>query len=159
MPYPPLPPHASPLGSVKKLLRGKLKFAKGEFLWAIFGPITVGSQTPFPPEPPLSHPPPPPVAPRLLQVVVNYDFPATIEVYVHRIGRTGRVGAAGEAHSLFTPRSHSLARGLLTILEGAGQPVPAELTQLTQDGRRKWSDGVGKADRREGQERRRYRPY
>jgi len=31
--------------------------------------------------------------------VINYDLPDTPEVYVHRIGRTGRAGASGEAVS------------------------------------------------------------
>lgn len=29
--------------------------------------------------------------------VINYDFPQTIEDYVHRIGRTGRANKAGIA--------------------------------------------------------------
>jgi len=29
--------------------------------------------------------------------VINFDLPGTIEEYVHRIGRTGRVGNLGEA--------------------------------------------------------------
>ena len=28
--------------------------------------------------------------------VINFDLPGTIEEYVHRIGRTGRVGNLGE---------------------------------------------------------------
>ena len=32
--------------------------------------------------------------------VVNYDMPHDAEDYVHRIGRTGRAGASGEALSL-----------------------------------------------------------
>ncbi|GED42972.1 DEAD/DEAH box helicase [Cobetia marina] len=35
-----------------------------------------------------------------LQRVVNYDLPDEAENYVHRIGRTGRAGASGEAISL-----------------------------------------------------------
>ncbi len=35
--------------------------------------------------------------------VINYDLPFNAEDYVHRIGRTGRAGASGEAISLFTP--------------------------------------------------------
>jgi ATP-dependent RNA helicase RhlE len=35
--------------------------------------------------------------------VVNYDLPAVAEDYVHRIGRTGRAGAEGEAISLVAP--------------------------------------------------------
>jgi ATP-dependent RNA helicase RhlE len=34
--------------------------------------------------------------------VVNYDFPKEAEIYVHRIGRTGRAGASGIAISFCT---------------------------------------------------------
>jgi ATP-dependent RNA helicase RhlE len=35
--------------------------------------------------------------------VINYDVPHTPEDYVHRIGRTGRVDAVGDAFTLMTP--------------------------------------------------------
>ncbi len=35
--------------------------------------------------------------------VVNYDFPANIEGYIHRTGRTGRAGRTGTAISLVSP--------------------------------------------------------
>ena len=35
-----------------------------------------------------------------LPLVINYDLPMVAEDYVHRIGRTGRNGATGEAISL-----------------------------------------------------------
>jgi len=37
-----------------------------------------------------------------VELVVNYDFPMADEDYIHRIGRTGRNGAQGEAISLVT---------------------------------------------------------
>ncbi|MFA7680968.1 MAG: DEAD/DEAH box helicase [Pigmentiphaga sp.] len=40
--------------------------------------------------------------------VINYDLPFNAEDYVHRIGRTGRAGASGEAISLFTPEEERL---------------------------------------------------
>jgi ATP-dependent RNA helicase DeaD len=36
--------------------------------------------------------------------VVNYDMPNSPDVYVHRIGRTGRAGESGRAITLITPR-------------------------------------------------------
>jgi ATP-dependent RNA helicase RhlE len=39
----------------------------------------------------------------LLPVVINYDLPRSPKDYVHRIGRTGRAGASGQAISLITP--------------------------------------------------------
>ena len=37
-----------------------------------------------------------------LQAVINYELPRDPEIYVHRIGRTGRAGETGIALSLFT---------------------------------------------------------
>ena len=44
--------------------------------------------------------------------VVNYDFPMHSEDYVHRIGRTGRAHAVGDAISFVTPEDHSALRAL-----------------------------------------------
>ena len=45
--------------------------------------------------------------------VINYDLPQDIESYVHRIGRTGRIGKDGVAISFVTPEQG----GLLTDIE------------------------------------------
>lgn len=44
--------------------------------------------------------------------VVNYDFPMHAEDYVHRIGRTGRAHAVGDAISFVTSEDHSALRSL-----------------------------------------------
>jgi ATP-dependent RNA helicase RhlE len=44
--------------------------------------------------------------------VVNYDFPPHAEDYVHRIGRTGRAQAVGDAISFITPEDHTALRSL-----------------------------------------------
>jgi len=44
--------------------------------------------------------------------VVNYDFPMHAEDYVHRIGRTGRAHAVGDAISFVTPEDHAELRAL-----------------------------------------------
>jgi ATP-dependent RNA helicase RhlE len=44
--------------------------------------------------------------------VVNYDFPMHPEDYVHRIGRTGRAHAVGDAISFVTPEDHGPLRSL-----------------------------------------------
>jgi ATP-dependent RNA helicase RhlE len=44
--------------------------------------------------------------------VVNYDFPMHPEDYVHRIGRTGRAHAIGDAISFVTPDDHSELRAV-----------------------------------------------
>ena len=38
-----------------------------------------------------------------LHAVINYELPRDPEIYVHRIGRTGRAGEKGIALSIFTP--------------------------------------------------------
>lgn len=37
-----------------------------------------------------------------LELVINYDLPSTTDIYVHRIGRTGRAGRKGTAVSIST---------------------------------------------------------
>ena len=37
-----------------------------------------------------------------VNLVINYDFPQTVQSYIHRIGRTGRAGYSGEAITFFT---------------------------------------------------------
>ena len=42
--------------------------------------------------------------------VINYDIPHDVEVYVHRIGRTGRAGRSGVATIFITPRERRMLR-------------------------------------------------
>ena len=42
--------------------------------------------------------------------VINYDIPTAPEVYVHRIGRTGRIGREGVAITLIDPREQRTLR-------------------------------------------------
>jgi ATP-dependent RNA helicase DDX5/DBP2 len=64
--------------------------------------------------------------------VVNYDFPNTLEDYIHRIGRTGRAGAKGMAFTFFTHDNAKFARELVKILQEAGQVVPPTLSALVR---------------------------
>jgi ATP-dependent RNA helicase RhlE len=48
--------------------------------------------------------------------VVNFDLPAVAEDYVHRIGRTGRAGAEGEAISLVAPEEANLLFAIEKLL-------------------------------------------
>ena len=68
-------------------------------------------------------------------VVVNYDMPVGVngaEDYIHRIGRTGRAGAKGIAHTFFTPGDKKLATELVEILTKAGQEIPDELKRMAR---------------------------
>ncbi|CAK7268252.1 hypothetical protein SEPCBS57363_003001 [Sporothrix epigloea] len=60
--------------------------------------------------------------------VINYDLPSLdhggIEEYVHRIGRTGRIGHRGLATSFYTDRDEPLASVLTRTLLETKQEVP-----------------------------------
>ena len=47
--------------------------------------------------------------------VINYQLPDDPEVYIHRIGRTGRAGKTGIAISLFTPREKRRLRDIESL--------------------------------------------
>jgi ATP-dependent RNA helicase DeaD len=63
--------------------------------------------------------------------VINYDIPTSPEVYVHRIGRTGRIGREGVAITLVDPREQRTLRHIETLtkqrLEIATLPTLAAL--------------------------------
>ncbi|KAM3255572.1 hypothetical protein ACQJBY_048666 [Aegilops geniculata] len=65
-----------------------------------------------------------------VEVVINYSFPLTTEDYVHRIGRTGRAGKKGVAHTFFTQADKGLAGELVNVLREADQVVPPALTKF-----------------------------
>lgn len=58
--------------------------------------------------------------------VVNYDLPQCSEDYIHRIGRTGRAGAKGQAVSLVTPEDRAQWHEISRLLKRTGSHVPVE---------------------------------
>ncbi|HEY3350727.1 MAG TPA: DEAD/DEAH box helicase [Thermoanaerobaculia bacterium] len=66
-----------------------------------------------------------------LSHVVNYDVPSSPEVYVHRIGRTGRAGREGVAITLAEPREHWQLKNIERLtkqrIEVANVPTVADL--------------------------------
>lgn len=65
-----------------------------------------------------------------IEKVINFDMPSSIDVYTHRIGRTGRIGSSGIAISYFNHSSRSLARPLIQSLRTNDQIVPSWLNQI-----------------------------
>ncbi|KAG8268476.1 ATP-dependent RNA helicase ddx42 [Homalodisca vitripennis] len=65
-----------------------------------------------------------------IRTVVNYDVARDIDTHTHRIGRTGRAGEKGTAHTLVTEKDKEFAGHLVRNLEGANQPVPKALLDL-----------------------------
>ncbi|WP_430408364.1 DEAD/DEAH box helicase [Kordia sp.] len=59
----------------------------------------------------------------LLPHVINYELPNVPEDYVHRIGRTGRAGASGEAISLVSAEEYEYVRAIEKLL---GEKLPSE---------------------------------
>ena len=67
---------------------------------------------------------------KALEAVINYELPRDPEIYVHRIGRTGRAGDTGRALSLFTEAERSRLQGIeRTLGEPCVQDVPASLNR------------------------------
>ncbi|OTB05034.1 hypothetical protein M426DRAFT_57791 [Hypoxylon sp. CI-4A] len=65
--------------------------------------------------------------------VINYDLPSVdhggIQEYIHRIGRTGRIGHVGTATSFYTERDEPLADSLTRLMMETGQTIPDFLQQ------------------------------
>ena len=51
-----------------------------------------------------------------VNLIVNFDLPEVAEVYVHRIGRTARAGAAGQAIALCSPEERKLLRAVERLI-------------------------------------------
>ena len=64
-----------------------------------------------------------------IQLVLNYDVPHDAEDYVHRIGRTARAGAEGQAITLVSEKDQPQFRSIEKFLEKdiEKRPVPSEL--------------------------------
>jgi ATP-dependent RNA helicase RhlE len=58
--------------------------------------------------------------------VVNFELPMVAEDYVHRIGRTGRAGATGDAISLVCVDEQGLLREIEALLR---QRIPSEVVE------------------------------
>jgi ATP-dependent RNA helicase DDX5/DBP2 len=65
-----------------------------------------------------------------IKYVINVEFPLRIEDYVHRIGRTGRAGETGKAHTLFTKGDKDHARDLVKVLSQTNQIIDPALQHL-----------------------------
>jgi len=68
-----------------------------------------------------------------VKFVVNFDLPTDIDEYVHRIGRTGRDGNAGEAISFFNEKNRNIARDLHDIFCETQQEVPEFLSKIVDE--------------------------
>jgi ATP-dependent RNA helicase RhlE len=101
--------------------------------------------------------------------VVNYDLPHVAEDYVHRIGRTGRAGAEGEAVSLVSHEDRPLMAAIEKLMNrkvesrvvpgfepGTASARPAE--RKPQQQRQQQQQRRGQPKQRHGQQRQPQRP-
>uniref|UniRef100_A0A452GT37 RNA helicase n=1 Tax=Gopherus agassizii TaxID=38772 RepID=A0A452GT37_9SAUR len=80
--------------------------------------------------------------------VINFDLPSDIEEYVHRIGRTGRVGNLGLATSFFNERNINITKDLLDLLVEAKQEVPSWLENMAYEQIHKGGSSRGRSKSR-----------
>ncbi|KAM5547879.1 DEAD-box ATP-dependent RNA helicase 52C [Rosa sericea] len=64
--------------------------------------------------------------------VINFDFPKSIDDYVHRIGRTGRAGKSGLATAFFSEKNQPLAKALVELMKESKQEVPNWLNDYAE---------------------------
>lgn len=93
--------------------------------------------------------------------VVNYDMALNIEDYVHRIGRTGRIGNEGVALTIISDMEHvKVLEQLRDLLKESNEKVPKWMNELIQVRKRgKYQSNYGRQERRGGQMQRRFTNY
>lgn len=74
---------------------------------------------------------------RAVNMVINYDLPASGITYVHRIGRTGRAGRKGKAITLFTEADFDNLRTVANVMKQSGCKVEDWMLQLRKKDKRK----------------------
>ncbi|KAH7829755.1 putative dead box ATP-dependent RNA helicase [Monocercomonoides exilis] len=89
-----------------------------------------------------------------VRTVINYTMPRDIERYVHRIGRTGRVGNPGTSITFIRPQDGDMIPQLIRKLNEANQEIPEFFYEMGArrggGGGGKWGSGFGGRDFRRG---------
>jgi superfamily II DNA/RNA helicase len=67
-----------------------------------------------------------------IEHVINYDLPQVPEDYIHRIGRTGRAGASGNAIAFVTPSDVGKWNAINRILNPGSESIRAERSATGQ---------------------------
>ncbi|KAG6866249.1 hypothetical protein C0991_006836 [Blastosporella zonata] len=80
--------------------------------------------------------------------VINYDFPTSVQSYVHRIGRTGRAGREGKAVTFFTDEDGPYLKAIANVLLQSGSQVPEWILKLPKPSKMK-RRSMGKVKRPE----------
>lgn len=64
-----------------------------------------------------------------VELVINYDFPTSVESYIHRIGRTGRAGRQGSAVTFFTKEDAPYLRSVMNLIKASNPDAVARLPE------------------------------
>ncbi|KAG1749675.1 P-loop containing nucleoside triphosphate hydrolase protein [Suillus paluster] len=83
-----------------------------------------------------------------IREVINYDFPTSVQSYIHRIGRTGRAGREGKAVTYFTDEDAPFLKAIANVLSQSGSSVPEWILKLPKPSKmkRKQMGKVKRAD-------------
>ncbi len=90
-----------------------------------------------------------------LPCVINFDLPYNAEDYVHRIGRTGRAGASGDAISIYSDKDERLLADIEKLIKqtikrgelGGFSPAPARGSDSERRAPRRVEGGEGRPAR------------
>merc|ERR1719312_2065498 len=82
--------------------------------------------------------------------VINFDMPSDIEEYVHRIGRTGRMGNLGLATSFFNDKNRNLVKDLIELLVESNQELPSWLESMGLESGRHYGGGGRRSGKKGG---------
>ncbi len=83
-----------------------------------------------------------------LPCVINYDLPFSAEDFVHRIGRTGRAGASGDAISLYSDKDERFLTDIEKLIGRKLQriPLPGFVQRSVQPSERSGERRTGQRD-------------
>merc|ERR1719186_401189 len=82
--------------------------------------------------------------------VINFDLPGDVEEYVHRIGRTGRMGNLGLATSFFNDKNRNLVKDLIELIVESNQDLPSWLESMALDSRNHFGVGGRRGGNKKG---------
>jgi len=77
-----------------------------------------------------------------VDLVVNYSLGTSIDMYIHRIGRCGRAGMKGIAHTFVIDEDRHLTPALVEVLETNRQSIPMDLAEMAHKVRASASHSV-----------------
>jgi superfamily II DNA/RNA helicase len=65
-----------------------------------------------------------------VNLVINYDLPHSLEKYIHRIGRTGRLGRKGVSINLVTEGNAATLQDIQIQYGHKMEELPLDLSQI-----------------------------